>query len=92
LNLPAGSYILNSNLEAKGVGIVPFISYSTNPSRELAFAAGTNLFSVILSITDIITINAATVVNLIVFNNGNTNMSVEAIVMTATEVTTIINQ
>lgn len=96
LSLPAGSYILDSSLEAIGPGstnIIPVISYSTNPGRTLLTSANGNLTNLTLNLNDIAVLNAPAVVNLTISNNGGgQNMRVEEVLMTATQVTTVITQ
>ena len=96
LNLPAGSYILTSSLDLISEpipdSIVPFISYSTNPTRILSTSISAQLFNIVYSITDVATLNVPTQVDLIVSNNGTPGMTARNIVMTATEVTTVVSQ
>ena len=87
LNLPAGSFVLESSLQAfsdNGI-IVPFLKYSTNLARtELS---STGLTSYVLSISDVAVLANPTTVNLIAYNNsGFPNMNVKGIVMIATQV------
>lgn len=90
----AGSYILNSNLDVKNVnGIVPFISYSTNVGRNMPSGANNFLNAVVLTIVDVVTLNSPTTVNLRLSNNsGRADMLADNIVMTATQVTSVVNQ